>query len=127
MAFQLPALKCPVCTATFTPKREHGVYCSDACRKRHHNLQTHLQRKLTREKEKVLKSNRDTLARLFLMEDFKNGISRDALRAAKLDLHTPGIPHLNSKTGKTNICWLEYGIELLDPVTKTYLIRQFKF
>jgi hypothetical protein len=127
MAFQLPSLTCPVCGDIFNPKREHGVYCSDICRKRFHNLQTHLQRKITREKEKILKSNRDILARLFLMDDFKRGISREALRAAKVDLETPGIPHLNQHSGKTNICWLDYGIELRDPVQKIYLINHFKF
>jgi hypothetical protein len=126
MPFEHQEQICPVCHIKFTPTRDGKTYCSEKCKNRYHNLVRQKERKKLQQREAELKSNRDQLARLMLLPEFRSGITRDNLIAGKMNMEVKGINRLHPETGVTILCWLDYGIELIDPATYKYRIIHIK-
>ena len=126
MPFKHTAQTCPVCQAKFIPARDGTTYCTEKCKNRHHNIIRQKERKELQEREAEIKSNRDQLARLMLLPQFISGITRDNLIAGKMNMEVKGINRPHPQTGVTILCWLDYGIELIDPENLKYKIIKLK-
>jgi hypothetical protein len=126
MPFEHKPQPCPICEVKFTPTRDGTTYCSEKCKNRHHNIVRQKERKELQQREAEIRSNRKQLARLMLLPEFRSGITRDNLIAGKMNMEVKGINRLHPGTGVTILCWLDYGIELIDPATYKYRIIHIK-
>jgi hypothetical protein len=126
MPFEHQEQTCPICEVKFTPTRDGTTYCSEKCKNRHHNIVRQKERKELQQRETEIRSNREQLARLIHLPEFASGITRASLIAGKMNMEIKGINRPHPKTGVTILCWLDYGLELIDPQNYKYQIVHLK-